>query len=118
MVANGNGSRGQDLTRLPRALTPRNMDEHLDTDYTAVDSPANYAPEAERVRINLERLANEIQAMPLDRIAELVRALTYGEMIEAAEAIATLFRGKEIEVSVEAVAGILHDWAKQRQRAR
>lgn len=111
-MANGNGMRGQDLTQLPRSMHPRDMEEHEATDYMAVD----FAIPAERTRVSLEKLAAEIQGMPLDRIAEMVRALTYGEMIEAAEAIGTLFRAKGIDASEQIVAGILHDWSKQRVR--
>jgi hypothetical protein len=60
--------------------------------------------------VNLRRLAEQLERRPMDEIAALIRALTYGEMIEFAEGLwATQPEGSVI--SKDNLPSLLHRWA-------
>jgi hypothetical protein len=64
--------------------------------------------------VNLQKLAEQLERRPIDEIAMLVRALTYGEMIELAEALWNAqLQGSDI--SKESLPGVLHRWSTSRQ---
>jgi hypothetical protein len=61
-------------------------------------------------RFNLRGQANELSHSPLDEIAKVIRTLTYGEMLELAEAMWKVnSRGSEITESD--LPGVLHRWS-------
>ncbi len=60
--------------------------------------------------VDLKRIAAELEEKPLDRIATLVRSLTYGEMMELAEAMWKVKPGDK-EVTQADLPVILHAWS-------
>lgn len=67
--------------------------------------------EPEEFAVNMDKLAAELSRNRLSEIAELVRALTYGEMIEFAKAIWNI-RPNEVEpLTEETLPGVLHRWS-------
>jgi hypothetical protein len=65
--------------------------------------------------VNLQRLAEQLERHPIDEIAALIRALTYGEMIELAEGLWTAQRDGS-DVSKDSLPGVLHRWSTSRTR--
>jgi hypothetical protein len=63
--------------------------------------------------INLRRLQEELDRQPLDEIAMLVRALTYGEMIELAEGMWKV-QPDGSAVTQENLPALLHRWSQSR----
>jgi hypothetical protein len=63
--------------------------------------------------INLRRLQEQLDRQPLDEIAMLVRALTYGEMIELAEAMWKV-QPEGAAVTQENLPALLHRWSQSR----
>ena len=63
--------------------------------------------------VNLQRLEEQLERRPVDEIAALMRALTYGEMIELAEGLCNAaVQGSEI--SKDNLLGLLHRWSTSR----
>jgi hypothetical protein len=62
-----------------------------------------------RANVNLAKLEKALSRSPLDEIALLVQALTYGEMMELAEEMWKV-KGED-EVTQDALPGMLHRWA-------
>jgi hypothetical protein len=63
--------------------------------------------------INLRKLQEQLDRNPLDEIAMLVQALTYGEMIELAEAMWKV-QPDGTAVTQENLPALLHKWSKSR----
>jgi len=63
--------------------------------------------------INLRKLQEQLDRNPLDEIAMLVQALTYGEMIELAEAMWKM-QPEDSAVTQENLPALLHRWSKSR----
>ena len=63
--------------------------------------------------INLRRLQEQLDRQPLDEIAMLVRALTYGEMIELAEGMWKV-QPEGATVTQENLPALLHRWSQSR----
>ncbi len=63
--------------------------------------------------INLRKLQEQLDRKPLDEIAMLVQALTYGEMIELAEAMWKV-QPEGTAVTQDNLPALLHRWSKSR----
>ena len=63
--------------------------------------------------INLRRLQEQLDRQPLDEIAMLVRALTYGEMIELAEGMWKV-QPEGATVTQDNLPALLHRWSQSR----
>ena len=63
--------------------------------------------------VNLQRLAEALDRRPIDEIAALVRALTYGDMIELAEEIWRV-QPQSLDMSKDALPRILYRWSSSR----
>ena len=63
--------------------------------------------------INLRKLQETLDRQPLDEIAMLVRALTYGEMIELAEGMWKV-QPDGSAVTQENLPALLHRWSQSR----
>lgn len=63
--------------------------------------------------INLRRLQEQLDRQPLDEIAMLVRALTYGEMIELAEGMWKV-QPEGAAVTQDNLPALLHRWSQSR----
>ena len=64
--------------------------------------------------VNLQKLEEQLARGRLDEIAALIRALTYGEMIELAEGLCNAtVQGSEI--SKDNLPGLLHRWSTSRK---
>jgi hypothetical protein len=63
--------------------------------------------------INMRRLQEQLDRQPLDEIAMLVRALTYGEMIELAEGMWKV-QPDGAAVTQENLPALLHRWSQSR----
>jgi hypothetical protein len=62
--------------------------------------------------IDLDRMAREVSATRLDKIATLIRSLTYGEMIEFASAIWGLKPQGDTIGEVD-LPGMFHRWSSK-----
>jgi hypothetical protein len=63
--------------------------------------------------INLRKLAEALDRRAIDEIATLMRALTYGDMIELAEGIWNA-RSESPDLSRDTLAPALHRWSTSR----
>lgn len=63
--------------------------------------------------VNLRKLQEQLDRQPLDEIAMLVQALTYGEMIELAEGMWKV-QPEGTAVTQENLPALLHRWSKSR----
>jgi hypothetical protein len=63
--------------------------------------------------VNLQRLEEQLERRPVDEIAALMRALTYGEMMELAEGLCNV-SGQGPEISKDSLPGLLHRWSTSR----
>ena len=63
--------------------------------------------------VNLRKLQEQLDRQPLDEIAMLVQALTYGEMIELAEGMWKV-QPDGSSVTQENLPALLHRWSKSR----
>jgi hypothetical protein len=63
--------------------------------------------------VNLRKLQEQLDRQPLDEIAMLVQALTYGEMIELAEGMWRV-QPEGAAVTQENLPSLLHRWSKSR----
>ena len=67
--------------------------------------------------VNLQKLEEQLARGRLDEIAALIRALTYGEMIELAEGLCNVMcnvNGQGSEISKGNLPGLLHRWSTSR----
>jgi len=79
-----------------------------------VDAPTYRPGETDRtMTVNLRKLEEQLNHKPLEEIAVLVHGLTYGEMIELAEAIWKL-QPEGIGITQESLPALLHRWSKAR----
>jgi hypothetical protein len=79
-----------------------------------VDTPNRRSAEMNTgTTVNLRKLQEQLTRKPLDEIATLVLGLTYGEMIEFAEA---MWRAQPegTAITQENLALLLHRWSKSR----
>jgi hypothetical protein len=63
--------------------------------------------------VNLQKLEEQLERQPVDEIAALMRALTYGEMMELAEGLCNV-SGQGPEISKDGLPGLLHRWSTSR----
>jgi len=63
--------------------------------------------------INMRRLQEQLDRQPLDEIAMLMRALTYGEMIELAEGMWKV-QPEGAAVTQDNLPALLHRWSQSR----
>lgn len=68
------------------------------------------APTEISSQVNLQKLEHELSRNPLNEIATMMRALTYGEMIELAQAIWKI-RPEGEGVSQDSLPMLLHRWS-------
>jgi len=61
--------------------------------------------------VNLRKLQDQLNRKPLNEIAALVLALTYGEMIEFADAVWKV-QPEGSAINQENIPALLHRWAK------
>jgi hypothetical protein len=100
---------------------PRATDRRLKAEEFRSDAFRRDALERERRQeemnasgsVNLQRLEEQLERQPVDEIAALMRALTYGEMMELAEGLCNI-NGQGSEISKDNLAGLLHRWATSR----
>lgn len=83
--------------RLPRADIP----------FAKVTSP----PPAKQREVNLKALEDELSRNRLSEIAQHVRALTYGEMMELAKGIWDLRPSEVLPLTEENLPMVLHLWS-------
>lgn len=92
-----------------------------ETDHSAADDRGNQfatnddyeAGMNSGTNINLRKLQEQLDRRPLDEIAMLVRALTYGEMIELAEGMWKV-QPEGAAVTQENLPALLHRWSQSR----
>jgi hypothetical protein len=65
---------------------------------------------ASKNNVNLQRLAEALDPRPIDEIAALMRALTYGDMIELAEGIWSA-QVEGLDWSKDTLPSVLHRWS-------
>jgi hypothetical protein len=100
---------------------PRATDRRLRAEDFRSDAFRQDAVERERVEdetnvggsVNLQRLEEQLERRPVDEIAALMRALTYGEMMELAEGLCNV-SGQGSEISKDNLPGVLHRWSTSR----
>jgi hypothetical protein len=100
---------------------PRATDRRLRAEDFRSDAFRRDALERERLEdetnvgrsVNLQRLEEQLDRRPVDEIAALMRALTYGEMMELAEGLCNI-NGQGSEISKDNLAGLLHRWSTSR----
>jgi hypothetical protein len=63
--------------------------------------------------VDLESLERQLERRPIEEIASLIRALTYGEMIELAEGLWNT-RPEGADISKDNLPGLLHRWSVSR----
>lgn len=64
--------------------------------------------------LNMKKLEQDLNRNRLDEIAQLVRDLTYGEMMTFAKAVADIVAAQHIEIGSltdDAMASVLHRWS-------
>jgi hypothetical protein len=103
---------------LPEDYRPKNLRErdpsHQDGDHYQFDefpeqTFAETAPEI-APHVNLLKLESELSRNPLNEIATMMRALTYGEMMELAQEIWKI-RPEGEGVSQDTLPMLLHRWS-------
>jgi hypothetical protein len=100
---------------------PRATDRRLKADDFRSDAFRRDALERERPEdqmngagsVNLQKLEEQLARGPVDEIAALMRALTYGQMMELAEGLWNL-NGQGSEISKDNLPGLLHRWSTSR----
>jgi hypothetical protein len=79
-----------------------------------IEAPTYRPNEMDRtMTVNLRKLEEQLNHKPLEEIAVLVHGLTYGEMIELAEAIWKL-QPDGVTITQENLPALLHRWSKVR----
>lgn len=94
--------------------------------YPNEEEPAEFAPPAEPLAaepheheppvppvVDLRQLEAELGRQRLDEIADVVRALTYGEMLEFAESVWRVKEGEE-ELTERNLPALLYRWSTSR----
>jgi hypothetical protein len=69
-----------------------------------------HAPPMKSRSFNLRGDRNELGYSPLDEIAKAIRTLTYGEMLELAEAMWKV-NSRRSEITESDLPGVLHRWS-------
>jgi hypothetical protein len=100
---------------------PRATDRRLKAEDFRSDAFRRHALDRERTEdeinvggsVNLQKLEEQLARGRLDEIAALMRALTYGEMIELAEGLWNV-NGQGSEISKDNLPGLLHRWSTSR----
>src|SRR5436305_6788909 len=67
----------------------------------------------EERNIDLQRLAEALDRQPIDEIAALVRALTYGDMMALAEEIWNA-QPEGLNIAKDTLPSVLHRWSTSR----
>ncbi len=98
------GRNGASTARTNAADGPRNGFDIRNHHEVAMNTGTN---------INLRKLQEQLDRKPLDEIAMLVQALTYGEMIELAEAMWKV-QPEGTAVTQDNLPALLHRWSKSR----
>jgi hypothetical protein len=63
--------------------------------------------------VNLQRLAEALAPEPLEKIAAMIRGLTYGDMMALAEALWEA-KVEPTDISKDALPSVLHRWSTSR----
>lgn len=96
--------------RLSRGPSIVNDLHRIAPSYDDIETPPVEAPNHHIA--NLAKLEADLNRNPLDEIATAIRALTYGEMMELAEAI---WKTKpESDITQDALPMMLHKWSGSR----
>jgi hypothetical protein len=113
-----NGAPDRGRTALPDSYKPRAL--RLAT-AAPVAAPEPFAPAAEPPSeepvppaVDLRKLEAELGRRRLDEIADVVRALTYGEMMELAESMWNV-RPNDSELTEHNLPDVLYRWSTSRQ---
>jgi hypothetical protein len=97
----------------PRRVRVRASSDADDANYLADElHEQSYAETSAEIssQVNLRKLEHELSRNPLDEIATMVRALTYGEMMELAQAIWKI-RPEGEGVDQNSLPMLLHRWS-------
>jgi hypothetical protein len=97
----------------PRSVRVRASSDADDANYPADELHEQSYEEASAEissQVNLRKLEHELSRNPLDEIATMVRALTYGEMMELAQAIWKI-RPEGEGVDQNSLPMLLHRWS-------
>jgi len=97
----------------PRSVRVRASSDADDASYQADELHEQSYEEASAEissQVNLRKLEHELSRNPLDEIATMVRALTYGEMMELAQAIWKI-RPEGEGVDQNSLPMLLHRWS-------
>jgi len=97
----------------PRSVRVRASSDADDANYQADELHEQSYEEASAEissQVNLRKLEHELSRNPLDEIATMVRALTYGEMMELAQAIWKI-RPEGEGVDQNSLPMLLHRWS-------
>jgi hypothetical protein len=97
----------------PRRVRVRASSDADDANYQADELHEQSYEEASAEissQVNLRKLEHELSRNPLDEIATMVRALTYGEMMELAQAIWKI-RPEGEGVDQNSLPMLLHRWS-------
>jgi hypothetical protein len=110
--------KGDDMSKveLPRATDRRFKAEDFRSEAFRKDALERERSEDEMNcggGVNLQKLEEQLVRGPVDEIAALMRALTYGEMIELAEGLWNV-NGQGSEISKDNLPGLLHRWSTSR----
>ncbi len=120
-----NGAPDRGRTALPESYKPRAL--RLAAAQTAA-APASVpaapvsraediaAQEPEPPLVDLRKLEAELGRKRLDEIADVVRALTYGEMMELAESMWNV-RPNDAELTEQNLPAVLYRWSTLRQQS-
>jgi hypothetical protein len=111
-----------DTRLIPNDYRPKNMRARTSSDedgerYQADEFHEQNGSEASTGvagQVNLSELEHELNRNPLNEIATMVRALTYGEMIELAQAIWKI-RPEGEGVNQDSLPMLLHRWSTSSQ---
>ncbi len=113
-----NGAPDRGRTALPESYKPRAL--RLAT-AAPVAAPEPFVPAAEPSSqesgpsvVDLRKLEAELGRRRLDEIADVVRALTYGEMMELAESMWNVRPG-DSELTAHNLPAVLYRWSTSRQ---
>ena len=101
-----NGATDRGRTSLPDSYRPKALR------FAAADDAAS--PEINPPIVDLRKLEEELGRRRLDEIADVVRALTYGEMMELAASIWNV-RPNGASLTEHNLPAMLHRWSTSRQ---
>lgn len=118
-----NGASDHGRTALPESYKPRALRLATAVHVARPEPPepptrlaemASQEPEPEPPVVDLRKLEVELGRRRLDEIADVVRALTYGEMMELAESMWNV-RPDGSELNERNLPTLLHRWSTLRQ---